>query len=40
MEDTQQLCGPLVQLTIPLPVAIYTGTNWAHMSPYSKDGKA
>lgn len=33
MEDTQQLCGPFVQLTVPFPVAVSTGTNWADMHP-------
>ncbi|KAK8405100.1 hypothetical protein O3P69_001589 [Scylla paramamosain] len=35
MEDTQQLCGPLVQLTVPLPVTVSTGTSWANMQPLS-----
>ncbi|XP_045138981.1 DNA polymerase nu-like [Portunus trituberculatus] len=33
MEDTQQLCGSLVHLTVPLPVTVSTGTNWADMQP-------
>ncbi|XP_042223269.1 DNA polymerase nu-like [Homarus americanus] len=37
MENTQQLCGPFVHLTVPLPVAICTGTNWAHMHPWTKE---
>nr|XP_045602645.1 DNA polymerase nu-like [Procambarus clarkii] len=34
MEDTRKLCGPFVQVTVPLPVAVYSGANWAHLQPW------
>ncbi|XP_071546622.1 DNA polymerase nu-like isoform X2 [Panulirus ornatus] len=35
MEDTHQICGPSVKFSVPLPVSICTGLNWAHMHPWT-----
>lgn len=40
MEDTEQLCGPLVKLTVPLPVTVSTGANWAHMEPIDTSSRS